>query len=369
MKSRVEKLVVAIEAHQLDACLITSAATLRYFSDYYFYFEYGASPFQVLPAVLFVDKSLQGTLLLADNETPPATAAAKNLSIRTYSSYVYETPLDFNRDFLNQLKSLFGEMNFQTSRIGIEKNSLPFVITELLIYLHPSIEFIDLSPEIDRLRILKDDDEIEQIRAACRLCDIGQTAAMKYARPGITELELFTMMRAEMDNAVGLRVPLMADLVSGSRSASGGGMPTDKVISEGDLILSDLTPCLNGYWGDSCNSFVVGEMSRGQSRTFALVLEALDIGIGAIRPGVKASTIDGLMRKHIGNYPHHSGHGVGLHYHEEPRIVPYNHLELKKNMVIALEPAIYEKDYGIRLEHLVVVTDDGCELLTQFTFF
>jgi Xaa-Pro dipeptidase len=97
-----------------------------------------------------------------------------------------------------------------------------------------------------------------------------------------------------------------------------------------------------------------------------LVKGALEIGISAIRPGVEAMEIDRLMREHIGNYPHHSGHGVGIMYHEEPRIVPYNKAELLPNMVIALEPAIYEKDFGIRLEHLVVVIGTGCEILTKF---
>ena len=97
-----------------------------------------------------------------------------------------------------------------------------------------------------------------------------------------------------------------------------------------------------------------------------MVKEALDIAINAIRPGVMAMEIDRLMRKHIGNFPHHGGHGVGTMYHEEPRIVPYNDMELLSNMVIALEPAIYHDGYGIRLEHLVVVTQTGCEIMSKF---
>ena len=75
------------------------------------------------------------------------------------------------------------------------------------------------------------------------------------------------------------------------------------------------------------------------------------------------------MREHLssaGGYKHHSGHGVGLTYHEDPRIVPYNDTELVPNMVITLEPAIYQKGYGIRLEHLIVVTQKGCEILSEF---
>ena len=182
----------------------------------------------------------------------------------------------------------------------------------------------------------------------------------------MTELELFGLVRQDMEARVGARLPLMADLSSGQGTASGGGMPTNNKIKQGDLLLCDLTPCLNGYWGDSCNTIVVGESTVAQRKIFALVQEALAIGVGAIRPGVQAREIDRLMRAHIGQYPHHSGHGVGLHYHEEPRIVPYNERPLEEGMVIALEPAIYEWDQGIRLEHLVLVTADGSETLTRF---
>ena len=162
---------------------------------------------------------------------------------------------------------------------------------------------------------------------------------------------------------------MMTDLVSGIATASGGGNPGNKIINKNDLILSDFTPCLNGYWGDSCSTIVVGTPTNEQRRIYMLVKEALEIGISTIRPGVQAKEVDLAMRKHLeaeGGFGHHGGHGVGTFYHEEPRIVPYTSMLLQPGMVIALEPAVYKKDYGIRLEHLVVVTEAGCEILTKF---
>ena len=158
-------------------------------------------------------------------------------------------------------------------------------------------------------------------------------------------------------------------MVSGIRTFEGGGNPSLNRIEAGDLIISDLTPCLNGYWGDTCSTIAIGNPTKQQADHFKMVKEALEIGVNAIKPGVQAKTIDHLMRKHLssaGQYSHHSGHGVGIAYHEEPRIVPYNDIEFESNMVIALEPAIYHDNYGIRLEHLVVVTDTGCEILSKF---
>jgi len=189
---------------------------------------------------------------------------------------------------------------------------------------------------------------------------------LKYAKEGMTELELFSLVHKEMEVSVGYRVPLMSDLSCGAGTNSGGGMPTDKIIQRGDLILSDFQPCLQGYWGDSCNTMVLGSPTSEQKKTFTLVQEALEIGIGAMKPGVPANEIDRLMREHIGNYPHHSGHSVGAAYHEGPRITPYNDIPLVPGMIIALEPAIYREEYGIRLEHLMLVTPSGCEVLTKF---
>jgi Xaa-Pro aminopeptidase len=185
----------------------------------------------------------------------------------------------------------------------------------------------------------------------------------------MTELELFSLMRPEMETSVGTRLPLMLDLVCGTRTEEGGGNPSNKIIQQGDLILSDLTPCLNGYWGDTCNTMVVGKPTDEQRRNFKQIEEALQMAINFIRPGVKAMKVDQLLRNHLvsfGEYSHHSGHGVGTNYHEEPRIVPYNEMILEANMVIALEPAIYTNGYGIRLEHLVLVTESGCETISKF---
>jgi Xaa-Pro aminopeptidase len=198
---------------------------------------------------------------------------------------------------------------------------------------------------------------------------VGQEAVVKYAEPGMSELDLFKMVRGDMENVAGKRLPMMTDLVSGKRTFEGGGNPSSKKIEKGDLILSDLTPCLNGYWGDTCSTIAVGKPTQKQQDHFSLVKEALKLGISAIKPGVQAKTIDNLLRMHlspVGQYGHHSGHGVGLAYHEEPRIVPYNDIVLAPNMVIALEPGIYIDDNGIRLEHLVAVTETGCEVLSKF---
>jgi Xaa-Pro aminopeptidase len=142
-------------------------------------------------------------------------------------------------------------------------------------------------------------------------------------------------------------------------------------LSDGDLFLVDLAPQYKGYWGDSCNTFVIGEPTREQEVVFKAVSRALAEAINVIRPGVRACDVDTLLRGRIdklgGNFPHHSGHGLGVTYHEDPRIVPYNKCLLLENMVIALEPGTYfPRRWGLRLEYVPLVTSAGTQLLSNF---
>ena len=364
--SRFKRLQSLQESNGIDAFLLTSAHAIKWLSGFFYNFETGPSPFQLLPAVLLVVPGDPMCLIIADNESFTAPTNGLEISVKPYASYVYEKPLDFTSQFLIQLHEAIIQNRLTSARIGIEKDSLPFVVAQSIILRYPELEFVDVTLEISGLRMVKDPDEIDLISKAAGLCDIGQEAVLKYAVAGMTELELFTLVRGAIETAAGKRIPMMADMVCGSRTAEGGGNPSEKKIKHGELILSDLTPCLNGYWGDSCNTIVAGEPTKSQKNTFNLVKEALEIAVNSIHPGVKALEIDRLMRRHIGNFPHHGGHGVGTMYHEEPRIVPYCETELLPGMVIALEPGVYNDGYGIRLEHLVAVTQTGCRILTRF---
>jgi Xaa-Pro dipeptidase len=366
MVQRVSRLGELKQRKRLDAFLLTSQPSVKCFSGYFFNFETGPSPFQLLPAALVTVSNSESTLLIADTESHQLSTLRSGITVRSYISYTYDKPLDFERQFLIQLHDIIKEGKLQNARLGIEIDAIPAVITQSLHSRFPKIEFVDVTSEILLLRAVKDKDEIDLIRSSVALCDIGQMSALKNAKVGISELELFSKVRYEMESAAGSRIPILLDFISGKRTSASGGLPTNKTIESGDLVLSDLVPCLNGYWGDSCNTFVVGKATSSQMKAFDSVKEALQIGIDAVRPGVKAMQVDKLMRAHIGDFFHHGGHGIGTVYHEEPRIVPYNDIELVPNMVIALEPGIYKEDFGIRLEHSVVVTETGCEVLTKF---
>jgi len=372
MKSRIALLDKILERKYADAFLITSPRSVQHLCGYFFNFETGPSPFHLIPAALVVLPALGAYLVIADNESGQLTDLNPEIMLVPYKSYSYDKPLEYGKHFKNCIFELVKSKGRRSLTIGIEPESLPAFISISLREKYPDIEFVDITADVQDLRLIKDDDELNMIRAATRLCDIGQAAVTKHARTGISELDLFSMVRWEIESAAGRRVPMMADLVSGTRTGEGGGNPSTRVMNPRDLVMSDLTPCLDGYWGDTCSTIVLGKPTAGQQELFNKIKDTLEMGIKALKPGVRACDIDSLMRKQLapmGEYSHHSGHGVGLAYHEEPRIVPYNETELRPNMVIALEPGIYNRDFGIRLEHLAVITENGSEVISKFDHF
>ncbi|MBS1576373.1 MAG: aminopeptidase P family protein, partial [Bacteroidetes bacterium] len=318
--SRLDRLEVLAKAKGLDGFLFTSPSSIKCFSGYYYNFETGPSPFHVLPAALIVFPFELKSLLVADNEQDKLAGLLPDVQVSYYSSYVYENALRFTEDFSSQLLKIIDANGFENARIGIEQNTMPYGLYKTLREHSIGIKLIDITNELNFLKAVKDEDEINNIRKASHLADMGQAAVLKYAKEGITELELFSKLRLDMETVAGARVPMMTDLVSGQSTASGGGNPTNKIIKKNELILCDLTPCLNGYWGDSCNTMALGKPSTEQKRIFNLVKEALEIGVNSIRPGVQAKEVDLAMRKHLeaeGDFAHHGGHGVGTVYHEE----------------------------------------------------
>ena len=162
---------------------------------------------------------------------------------------------------------------------------------------------------------------------------------------------------------------MIADLVTGPRTAEIGGPPGARRLAQGELVLVDLVPRLDGIWGDSCATWSLGEPPAAAAEMHAVAMGALAVGLAALRPGAVAGDVDRAVRAAVVEsghaYAHHTGHGVGFRWHEEPRIVPDAATVLEPGMVIALEPGAYRDGLGVRVEVVSVVTADGCRVLSR----
>jgi len=363
-----ERLLAFLKIEHLSAVLLSNMNSLTWLTGYAPPIETGPSPFEGGPALAWC---CDGELVLLMSDMESASARAHEVEVLDYIGYTIMAPLAGYNNQAAGLTRLLNKSSRLHGRVGVELDTLPASLFPVVQKTLPNATLVPLEGRIEALRAVKSEVEMEHILAALKLCDLAQAEMERQVRPGVTELEVWGALKARLELEAGARVPVLADLVAGKRTAEIGGLPGGYVLQAGDPVMADIVPRSGGYWGDNSGIHFAGEASSQLKKVYSVVLEALRTGIQAVKPGLKACDLDNLLRSFMRDrgypvYPHHSGHGIGTSYHEEPRIVPYNPIQLQPGMVIALEPGIYLPDIGgVRLENVVLVTESGCELLTH----
>jgi Xaa-Pro aminopeptidase len=239
----------------------------------------------------------------------------------------------------------------------------------------PGIEFVPTERLVERLRMVKDAGEIAILRRACRgVSDVAREIPTLVA-VGRTELEVARLIDHALDRA-GFDGPAFPTIVAaGPNSALPHARPTGRRLAPGDLVLLDFGGRLDGYCGDLTRMAAVGQVGAEARSLFEAVREAQSAAIAAVRSGQEAPAVDTaarevLERHGLGNAVlHATGHGLGLELHEAPRIArpdPHHTDRLESGMVCTIEPGAYVDGLGgVRLEDDVLVTVDGCEVLTD----
>ena len=234
------------------------------------------------------------------------------------------------------------------------------------------IELVATRDLVEQLRIIKDADEIAVIRRSVALNEQVFRLVHATIEPGMTEQEIALALELTM-RELGAERPSFETIVAfGEHAAHPHAVPTDRILQSGDLVLIDMGLVLEGYCSDMTRTFAVGEPSSQFRERVRLVRRAQLAGIRTIRAGVTGREVDRAARRVIadagfGKYFQHAlGHGVGLAVHEEPRLSAFSRRKLRPGMVVTVEPGLYLPDWGgIRLENMVVVRDDGCEVLNR----
>jgi Xaa-Pro aminopeptidase len=356
-----------MKEQDLAAVLLSNPFNVTWLTGYAPPIQTGPSPFEGGPALLWL-RGDRSVLLTSDMES--GSARASGIEVQDYVAYTIEAPIAGSHNQGEALRAMLAPDKALSGKVGLEFSFLPAPFVEVLMDTLPNASMRLLDGMIDPLRAVKSAEEIEVIRSSLRLCDSAQAEVRQNLRPGISEIELWSAMKTHLEGLAAGRLPVLADLVAGLRTAEIGGLPGDYKLQDGDPVIADVVPRLVGYWGDNAGTHFVGEPPEALINIYRIVRQALQLGVDAVRPGLRACDLDEMLRAAIQKqgypaYPHHSGHGIGTSYHEEPRIVPYNTTTLEAGMVVALEPGIYVPEVGgVRLEDVVLVTQDGCELLT-----
>jgi Xaa-Pro aminopeptidase len=225
---------------------------------------------------------------------------------------------------------------------------------------------------VERLRMVKDQEELAQIRAAAKLGASLFEIALRKVRPGATEVALAAEMEyaARRKGAEGMSFPTI--VAAGPRSALPHAHPSTSQVPRNGFVLFDFGVILAGYCSDMTRTVCVGRPRAEARRLYQAVLEAQLAAIAAVRPGVAVGEVDRAARSVLRGaglaryFTHSTGHGVGLDIHEAPRVAAGQQERLQPGMVITVEPGVYlAKRGGVRIEDMVVVTGSGCEVLTS----
>lgn len=230
------------------------------------------------------------------------------------------------------------------------------------------------------LYLLKTDEEMQQIRRANRVAEIGLQAFIDALSVGATETGLASMVETAIHAQIGqdgiFHSRAWATVQAGPHSADAGrfNRSSARRLEGGDLVLIELATCVNGYWSDLTRTVAMGTLSAELERVLSLTRKAQEAAKAAVRPGATAGEIDAIARGAIAqqglaaHFTHGTGHHVGFRYHDPGfGLVPGAPEKLQAGMIVTIEPGVYVSDYGggARIEDDVLLTESGHEVLSQ----
>lgn len=260
---------------------------------------------------------------------------------------------------------------FNAFRLGIEDS----ISVENYSRLENRLQVVPAHHMVESLRAVKDQAEIEHIRAAAGLLDVTYEHIQKSGIIGKTEREVAwnieTFLRGELQaDALAFETIVGAE----ENGANPHARPSGAVIEADTFVVLDFGARLDNYCSDCTRTFATGELSSEARKVYELVRLAQEEALKAIRPGVACGDIHQIAREVIADggygeyFNHGTGHGVGLDIHEEPRIGNNVDKSLEVGNVVTVEPGIYlPGKWGVRIEDLVVVCPDGAERLTNYS--
>lgn len=346
-QERCQKVQALLKQEELDALLVTSGANRYYLSGF---------------------RGSAGTLLVTRDQVFLLTDGRYVDQAKEQAPYCR---------VLHQGSDWYGTLNQLVKDLGVQKLAFEQEHVSYDEYLRWSekIEVTALVGKrnfVETFREIKDSRELAAMKKAAAIADKAFQELLSVLRPGLTETEVAAELEYRM-RRLGSEGPAFDTIVaSGSRSALPHGTPTEKKISFGDFVVLDFGAVYQGYRSDMTRTVVVGRASPKQKDLYQLVLRAQLAGLQTVRAGETCENVDRAARDILTQegygecFGHSLGHGVGLEVHENPRMAQGNKLVLKPGMVVTVEPGVYLTDWGgVRIEDMVVVTGDGCEILTQ----
>ena len=276
-----------------------------------------------------------------------------------------------------------------TGRIGADQDGYPWILG----YRGPTLSelsgatVVRVVEQIEEQMAVKSEAELLLIRESVRWGNLAHRLLQRYTEVGVTETEVSQRASDEatfaMLDAIGEIYRAQSFFSSGAHAGYRGqigrnsaiphALAGNMVFQAGDVLVTGASAPVWGYLSELERTMVIGEPSPDQERMFGHMIALQDTAFDAIRPGARCSDVDNAVRAYFDEHDlmphwrHHTGHAIGLRYHEGPFLDSGDHTEIRSGMVFTVEPGLYAPDLGgFRHSDTVLVTDDGIEILTYY---
>jgi len=345
IKQRVEKLRRELQANRMEALLVTCPENIRYLSGFT-----GGRDARLL---ITLDKKY----IITDS--------------RYYTQVSLECPgweLVRNTpgaaDVLIALSEGFASLGFESSDLTYDR------FLQMQAGLKP--ELLPAPGLVEKLRLIKEEIELELLRTAARIGDQVFTAVCQQIKAGMQEAEIANLIVTGLKNGGCSREAFETIAVAGVNAALPHGQPGDYRLQPGDMLTMDFGGLYQGYAGDMTRTVAIHHADTKLRDAYRQLLEAQELGVGLVQAGMAGRELDQKVRAHLqkyqldGYFVHSTGHGLGLAVHEAPRLSASSQDILQENMAVTVEPGIYIPGWGgIRIEDTVIVKKGGCEVITH----
>ena len=349
--NRAQRLAEAVAGRELDALLVTGLVNLRYVSG-----------FTGTNGLALVGAGEDGVRVFVTDFRYVERAADEVQGFERRRG---------GRDLFDSVgQALAAE---RPLRLGFDDAHLPVRRhRELGAALGDDVDLVPAGGMVEDLRRVKDPGELKRIRAAAALADEAFNAMLERGLTGRTERAVALDLEDEMRHR-GATAPSFPSIVAaGPHGALPHAEPRDVEIAAGTLVVIDFGALVDGYCSDCTRTLATGELDDGAADVYALVQRAQRAGLDAVRAGPSGREVDAAAREvieeagHGEEFGHGLGHGVGLEVHEGPRLAKSDESALQAGNVVTVEPGVYLSGrLGVRIEDLVVVTEDGAEVLSS----
>jgi len=347
--ARLKRLVEDFSRHKnIDALLIINDSNIRYLTQ-----------FPASESWLLVTKH-KAFYITDSRYVLEARQGLKGVSVKQYSSMPCATLCALCKQY-------------KIKRLGFDERHTSFALWKKLKEFCPrNCKLLPATGLVEALREIKDEEEITQVRNCLKLHFKAIDFMKKVVKQGITERQIALKLEGFVKSH-GAEFSFPPIIASGSNSCHPHARVSDRVIRNNEPVLLDFGIDINGYKSDLTRNFFLGRIAPRVVQVYEALTLAQREAISLIRPGISCAQVDAHARKVLRKFGlakyfgHSLGHGVGLDIHEAPRLSSQSMGLLEAGMIVTVEPGVYiPNQFGIRVEDMVLVTKEGCEVLSGY---